>query len=196
MCLCSFKCIEMSVSLFLMKMQHNHIFISYLWLKKDVGTKCREAFKVSTRCQSQREAVWFDRSVRGAGPLQTNQIHFFKLPGSGGYAGVFISHHHTSQGSSAVWYTDCTGMHGRCFLPGRWETMQTKTHTTYVNTMVRKMCQFVLFVLNGQKQVTSSDPSFGSTHFHRNSLCWREKQAVGQPAGIFACKQAKWVSQI
>lgn len=115
---------------------------------------------------------------------------------SGGYAGVFISHHHTSQGSSAVWYTDCTGMHGRCFLPGRWETMQTKTHTTYVNTMVRKMCQFVLFVLNGQKQVTSSDPSFGSTHFHRNSLCWREKQAVGQPAGIFACKQAKWVSQI
>lgn len=127
MCLCSFKCIEMSVSLFLMKMQHNHILISYLWLKQDVGTKCREAFKVSTQCQSQREAVWFDRSVRGAGPLQTNQIHFSKLPGSGGYAGVFISHHHTSQGSSAVWYTACTGMHGRRELPGRWETMQTNT---------------------------------------------------------------------
>lgn len=83
-------------------------------------------------------------------------------------------------------------------LLAAWKVRNNANKNTHniCHTMVRKMCQFVLFVLNGQKQVTSSDPSFGSTHFHRNSLCWREKQAVGQPAGIFACKQAKWVSQI
>lgn len=194
MCLCSFKCIEMSVSLFLMKMQHNHILISYLWLKKDVGTKCREAFKVSTQCQSQREDVWFDRSVRGAGPLQTNQIHFFKLKWR-----LCRSFHFTSSHIAGILCCLIYRLYRDAWtLLSAWKVRNNANKNTHniCHTMVRKMCQFVLFVLNGQKQVTSSDPSFGSTHFHRNSLCWREKQAVGQPAGIFACKQAKWVSQI
>lgn len=81
--------------------------------------------------------------------------------------------------------------------------MQTKTHTTYIVAWCVKWFRVCVVGIKWAEtsrftstevitcKVTSSDPSFGSTHFHRNRLCWREKQTVGQPAGIFACKQAK-----